>query len=97
MCDIAAITKEYPWLEEIYDSVADYMRDPKEAIAMYSKALQELDENSIRLFVDRLTQERDAALKEKDSALTALKEKDDAIQELQAQLDALRSQINPEQ
>ena len=104
MCDIAAITKEYPWLEEIYDSVADYMRDPKEAIAMYSKALQELDENSIRLFVDRLTQERDAAikkldsaLKEKDSALTALKEKDDAIQKLQAQLDALKAQIPPEQ
>ncbi|SFQ31751.1 PD-(D/E)XK nuclease family transposase [Lachnospiraceae bacterium XBB1006] len=54
MEDVEAVIQAYPWLYEIYEDVASYMRNPKEVLTMYSKTLQEMDEGAMRLYWDRV-------------------------------------------
>lgn len=93
MDDVERVMEEYPWLRPIYEEVGANLYDPKEVFAMYSDALRILDENSMRLFVDELMQERDEAIHERDSVAKERDEwkrqsdeKDKIIKELQDKL-----------
>ena len=49
--------KKYPWLEEIYIEMAEYLVKPEEVFNMYSEALRILDENTVKYMVDELKDE----------------------------------------
>ena len=58
--DIENIDKnieKYPWLEEIYIEMAEYLVKPEEVFDMYSEALRILDENTVKYMVDELKDE----------------------------------------
>ena len=44
--------EKYPWLEEIYVEMAEYLVKPEEVLNMYSEALKILDENTVKYMVD---------------------------------------------
>ena len=54
MADVEAVIQTYPWLYEIYEDVAGYMRNPKEVLAVCSKILREMDEGAMRLYWDQV-------------------------------------------
>ncbi|SFQ49822.1 PD-(D/E)XK nuclease family transposase [Lachnospiraceae bacterium XBB1006] len=93
MADVDAVISAHPWLREIYEDVANYMRDPKEVLGMWSKTLQELDKGAVQLYWDQLHEQiKDAEVKyaalnavlEETSA--TLQEKKAALQESEAAL-----------
>lgn len=58
--DIENIDKnieKYPWLEEIYIEMVEYLVKPEEVFDMYSEALRILDENTVKYMVDELKDE----------------------------------------
>ncbi|RHT96049.1 hypothetical protein DW721_01380 [Clostridium sp. AM27-31LB] len=51
--------EKYPWLEEIYIEMAEYLVKPEEVFNMYSEALRILDENTVKYMVDELKGENE--------------------------------------
>ena len=69
--DVEKIDKnieKYPWLEEIYMEMAEYLVKPEEVLNMYSEALKILDENTVKYMVDEFQGEI-KELKEKNVKL----------------------------
>ena len=60
--------EKYPWLEEIYVEMAEYLVKPGEVLNMYSEALKILDENTVKYMVDEFQGEI-KELKEKNVKL----------------------------
>lgn len=63
---ILELIKKYPEFLPYYHDIAEFRKDPKELIHMFSEALYILDKNTERLMVDELREERDAAVAERD-------------------------------
>ena len=51
--------EKYPWLEEIYIEMAEYLVKLEEVFNMYSEALRILDENTVKYMVDELKGENE--------------------------------------
>ena len=51
--------EKYPWLEEIYIEMVEYLVKPEEVFNMYSEALRILDENTVKYMVDELKGENE--------------------------------------
>lgn len=90
---ILKLISEYPEFIPLYQDIAEFRRDPKELMHMFSEALYILDRNTERLMVDELQEERDEAIAKLDAANSALAdttaERDAAyarIEELEKQL-----------
>ena len=69
--DVEKIEKnieKYPWLEEIYVEMAEYLVKPEEVLNMYSEALKILDENTVKYMVDEFQGEINE-LKDKNTEL----------------------------
>ena len=52
--DLATILAAYPWLEEIYQDMASYLRKPEEVLTMFSDALKILDHNTVQYMIDEM-------------------------------------------
>jgi hypothetical protein len=70
MFEVEALIEEYPWLEEIYREMAEYMYRPEEVLNMFSEALSILDSNTVRLMIDEMNEQ----LAEQGEQLTEQKE-----------------------
>ncbi len=52
--DLDTILVAYPWLEEIYQDMASYLRKPEEVLTMFSDALKILDHNTVQYMIDEM-------------------------------------------
>jgi hypothetical protein len=90
MSEVDALIEEYPWMEEIYREMAEYMYRPEEVLNMFSEALSILDSNTVRLMIDEMNEK----LAEQGEQLAEQKEqladKDKRILELERQLAELK-------
>ena len=97
------LIEAYPEFIDIYKEIAEFRRDPKELIGMFSEALLELDRNTERYMIDELKEdvekaeaERDAAIADRDTAIAdrdiAIADRDTAI----ADRDTAISSLNVE-
>ena len=91
----------YPWLVPIYADIAAYQSDPQEVFSMYSEALRIMDQNSMQLMVDemsqqieeleqenkKITREKDKTISEKDKTIN---QKDNEIAKLRNELERLK-------
>ena len=50
--DAEQLLVDYPWLTEIYQEIASYRENPREALMMFSDALRELDRNTMQYMID---------------------------------------------
>ena len=70
--DLDTILAAYPWLEEIYQDMASYLRKPEEVLTMFSDALKILDHNTVQYMIDEMQNTIDgqkAEIADKDSQL----------------------------
>lgn len=44
---------KYPWMEEIFQEISEYVHDPEEVLGMFSEALQVMDDNMFRYMSDK--------------------------------------------
>lgn len=57
IADAEALISRYPWLEEIYAEMAEFMKKPEEVLTMFSEALKIMDHNTVRFMMDEMQQE----------------------------------------
>jgi hypothetical protein len=95
--DAVKLVERFPWLEEIYQEIAELRGRSCEVINMYSSWIMELDNNSIQSIVDEqkaLLEEQQAEIKEQQAEIESLKEnlrknaseKDEEIRRLKEKL-----------
>ncbi|MBR1522918.1 MAG: hypothetical protein IJ641_00530, partial [Lachnospiraceae bacterium] len=82
MESVIRLVDTYPEFGEIYSEIAEFRRDPKELIGMFSEALYIMDKNTerhmIRDLQEEVDQERQRADEEKQRADSAEKRADNA-------------------
>ena len=81
--------EKYPWLEEIYIEMAEYLVKPEEVFDMYSEALRILDENTVKYMVDELKDEN----KELRGENTELKGKNIQLEGKNTQLEGENTEL----
>lgn len=78
---------KYPWLEEIFIEMSEYMHKPGEVLSMFSEALRIMDENTALYMIDEMKNEISEQNEKIDSLKNENKAQRDLIANLQAQLD----------
>jgi hypothetical protein len=92
MSEVDALIEEYPWMEEIYREMAEYMYRPEEVLNMFSEALSILDSNTVRLMIDEMNEklaEQGEQLAEQGEQLAEQKERLEEKDEKLAEQDKL--------
>ena len=94
------LIEAYPEFIDIYKEIAEFRRDPKELIGMFSEALLELDRNTERYMIDELKEdvekaeaERDAAIADRDTAISSLNVERQRGDELEEKLGRYRDKF----
>lgn len=87
------LVKEYPWLEEIYQEMADLRTNPEEVLNMYSEALRILDRNTIRYMIEEQQKEIEEQQKKIEQQTQELQEKDVMIEEINSNVKQLQDEI----
>lgn len=78
---------KYPWFEEIFIEMSEYMHKPEEVLSMFSEALRIMDENTALYMIDEMKNEISEQNEKIDSLENENKAQRDLIANLQAQLD----------
>ena len=81
------LIRDYPWLAEIYEEIAGYMRNPEEVLTMFSDALKILDNNTVQYMIEEQAQKLEEQLRQLDEQTQLLdsqnKQLDEQAQQLQ--------------
>ena len=105
--DIINLVSAYPAFIDLYHDIAEFRKDPKELIYMYSEALSILDRNTTFYMIDEkqkeiedlqsLVAEQTTSLAEKENMLmekeNTLTEKENALAEKETTIAALQAEI----
>ena len=92
---------KYPWFEEIFIEMSEYMHKPEEVLSMFSEALRIMDENTALYMIDEMKNEiseQNETISEQNETISEQNEKIDSLENenkaqrdlianLQAQLD----------
>lgn len=68
------LIKDYPWLAEVYEEIAGYMRNPEEVLMMFSDALKILDNNTVQYMIEEQAQKLEEQLHQLDAQTQQLNE-----------------------
>ena len=74
--DIMALIQAYPEFRELYADIAEFRKNPKELVYMYSEALTIADNNTVKLMIDDMREEIAAmsnTIAAKDNEIAKLK------------------------
>ena len=91
------LIEAYPEFRPIYDQIFEICRDTGRMMDMFSKELQMMDHNTVKLMIDEMQEDvkrKEAEIRSKDAELknkdVELKNKDMEIQEMKAEIARLR-------
>ncbi len=48
-----ALCQKYPWMEEIFSEISEYVHNPEEVLGMFSEALKVMDDNMYQYMCDQ--------------------------------------------
>ena len=87
------LIRDYPWLAEIYEEIAGYMRNPEEVLTMFSDALKILDNNTVQYMIEEQAQKLEEQLRQLDAQTQLLDEQGRQLDEQALQLAAKDQQL----
>lgn len=93
--DASLLCQKYPWMNEIFEEISEYIHNPEEVVRMFSEALKMMDDNMYQYMADQhmaLVKEQQGKI---DNLCTLLieqmkennKSKEDAVKNLVAACD----------
>ena len=88
--EIDRLIEIFPDLESVRRDINEYLERPGEVLSMFSEALRILDRNTAELMVDRMKDEMEALLVQKDE----LKAENDELQQKIKKTDKLQAENN---
>lgn len=80
------LIRDYPWLAEIYEEIAGYMRNPEEVLTMFSDALKILDNNTVQYMIEEQAQKLEEQLRQLDEQTQLLNSQNKQLDEQAQQL-----------
>ena len=92
--DIIALVEKYPEFAECYRDVAEFRRNPKELIGMFSKALLEMDRNTVKYMIEEQQKELEAQQKELEENKKELEENQKRLEENRREIEVQKSTID---
>ena len=91
--DIINLVFAYPAFIDLYHDIAEFRKDPKELIYMYSEALSILDRNTAFYMIDEKQKEIDDLQSLVAEQTTSLTKKENALAEKETTIAALQAEI----
>ena len=88
------LIRDYPWLAEIYEEIAGYMRNPEEVLTMFSDALKILDNNTVQYMIEEQAQKLEEQLRQLDEQTQLLDSQNKQLDEQAQQLDEQHRQLD---
>ena len=88
------LIRDYPWLAEIYEEIAGYMRNPEEVLTMFSDALKILDNNTVQYMIEEQAQKLEEQLRQLDEQTQLLNSQNKQLDEQAQQLDEQHRQLD---
>ena len=91
------LVAEFPWLEEVYAEMEEFLQKPEEVLNMYSEALKIMDLNTVQFMIEQQQQELDEANKRLDETQGKLHETQGKLDETQGKLDEAQGKLDETQ
>lgn len=91
--DIINLVSAYPAFIDLYHDIAEFRKDPKELIYMYSEALSILDRNTAFYMIDEKQKEIEDLQSLVAEQTTSLTKKENALAEKETTIAALQAEI----
>ena len=88
-----ALCQKYPWMEEIFSEISEYVHNPEEVLGMFSEALKVMDENMYQYMCDQhnaLVKQQQETIKENEAEIQRDK---DEIQKNREELQKSKAEI----
>ena len=80
--DIQRVVSSHPKFEQMYEEIRYFRYNPEEAIQMFSEALRNLDENTVKYIIEEMQQEINEKTQELEEKGKELEEKNKEIARL---------------
>ncbi len=87
------LAEDYPWLEEIYRDMAEYMSKPEEVLNMFSEALKILDQNTVQYMIEQQQKELEMKNRKLEEQEQMLKEQDAEVRRQNEENQKLKEEI----
>ena len=88
------LIRDYPWLAEIYEEIAGYMRNPEEVLTMFSDALKILDNNTVQYMIEEQAQKLEEQLRQLDEQTQLLDSQNKQLDEQAQQQEEQHRQLD---
>lgn len=81
--DAERLIHDYPWMAPIFQEIAALRRRPEEVFDMWSEALLQMDENTLKYQVERMQAENEKLREQSKADKTRIAELEHLLQEAQ--------------
>ena len=81
--DAERLIHDYPWMAPIFQEIAALRRRPEEVFDMWSKALLQMDENTLKYQVERMQAENEKLREQSKADKSRIAELERLLQEAQ--------------
>ena len=95
--DAERLVQDYPWMSPIFQEIAALRRRPKEVFDMWSEALLQMDENTLKYQVERMQAENEKLKSEKQIFEHSLSKSEAENKQLQARIAELEHLLQESQ
>ena len=95
--DAECLIQDYPWMEPIFQEIAALRRRPEEVFDMWSEALLQMDENTLKYQVERMQAENEKLKSEKQVFEHSLSKSEAENKQLQARIAELEHLLQKSQ
>ncbi|HKM20564.1 MAG TPA: hypothetical protein VJZ01_00795, partial [Lachnospiraceae bacterium] len=83
----------FPSFIPLYKDIFEFRQDIKEVLHMYSKALEEMDRNTIKYMIDLQKEEIEKQKKELEQLDKRIEQRDKEIEQRDKEIEQLRQQL----
>lgn len=95
--DAERLIHDYPWMAPIFQEIAALRRRPEEVFDMWSEALLQMDENTLKYQVERMQAENEKLKSEKQVFEHSLSKSEAENKQLQARIAELEHLLQESQ
>ncbi len=92
LCQAEELAAEFPWLEEIYAEMTDYLHRPEEVLDMYSEALKIMDQNTVQYMIELQQQKMEELQQQANELQSQVEESQRQVEESQRQAEESQRQ-----
>lgn len=88
------LVADYPWLREIYEEMAAYLRRPEEVLGMFSEALRIMDQNTVQYMIEEQQEQLEEVRGQLEDARGQLEDTKGKLEDAKGELEDANNLLN---